>query len=186
MYCSSCGYCSHIPIICTGPFRGCMLHPFTNSYEHQILSEWVFSKGSRWTSNTYPSALRRAPFTYYSYTRFLVRQGPHIPRVLSKRPEQMQNNSQTIQKFTGTPEHRIIPKLFYCKLCVWGFMVWNTGLLPQTLPAFQTSTLSEEEKLEAVSIMNYLLGHAHHIANENRCTFQGHVARFQVQNSSIF
>ena len=55
-------------------------------------------------------------------------------------------------------------------------MAQGSRSLPQTLPVFQMSTLSKDEKLEAAFVLNYLLGHAHHIANENGCVFQGHIA----------
>ena len=54
-------------------------------------------------------------------------------------------------------------------------MAQGTGSLKGVLPAFQTSNLSEEEQVEAISIMNYVLCHAHHITNENGCAFQGKV-----------
>ena len=54
-------------------------------------------------------------------------------------------------------------------------MAQGTGSHKGMLPAFQTSNLSEEEQVEAISIMNYVLSHAHHIANENGCAFQGKV-----------
>ena len=46
-----------------------------------------------------------------------------------------------------------------------------------TLPTFLTSSLSEAEKAEATTAMHYILGHVHHIATENGCTFQGDVHR---------
>ena len=54
-------------------------------------------------------------------------------------------------------------------------MAQSTGSHKGTLPTFQTSNLSEEEQVEAISIMNYVLSHTHHIANENGCAFQGKV-----------
>ena len=46
-----------------------------------------------------------------------------------------------------------------------------------TLPTFLTSSLSEAKK--ATTAMHYVLGHVHHIAMENGCTFQGDVHRIQ-------
>ena len=58
-------------------------------------------------------------------------------------------------------------------------MAQNVSSQLGTLPNFQTSNLSEVEKAEATTAIHYILGHAHHIAMENGCTFQGDVTRIQ-------
>ena len=63
--------------------------------------------------------------------------------------------------------------------CVNGPMAQNVSSQLGTLPPFQTSNLSEVEKDEATTAIHYTLGHAHHIASENGCTFQGDVTRIQ-------
>ena len=61
--------------------------------------------------------------------------------------------------------------------CVCNLMAQGVKLPLGTLPTFQTSNLSENEKAEATTVIHYLLGHAHHIAMENGCTFQGDIVR---------
>ena len=58
-------------------------------------------------------------------------------------------------------------------------MAQNVNSQLGTLPTFQTSNLSKAEKGEATTAIHYISGHAHHIAMENRCTFQGDVTRIQ-------
>ena len=58
-------------------------------------------------------------------------------------------------------------------------MAQGANLPPKSSPTFQTSTLSEDERAEATAILHYLLRHAHHIVNENGCTFHGNVVCFQ-------
>ena len=58
-------------------------------------------------------------------------------------------------------------------------MAQNVNSQLGTLPTFTTSNLSEVEKAEATTAIHYILGHAHHIAMENGCTFQGDVTRIQ-------
>ena len=60
-----------------------------------------------------------------------------------------------------------------------GPMAQNVSSPLDTLPTFLKSSLSEAEKAEATTAMHYILGHAHHIAMENGCTFQGDVHRIQ-------
>ena len=58
-------------------------------------------------------------------------------------------------------------------------MAQNVSSQLSTLPTFHTSNLSEVEKAKATTAIHYILGHAHHIATENGCTFQGDVTRIQ-------